>query len=1224
MQVENNNEDIPTIKTLEKKAEEILNIMFERINERNQDISKEILNKILELKESNKTEDVDLAILIIEKCMDRNYIDEMECDKLFNIGKMMILFEKNNLITMEKLLKFCVELYKEPKNISYAIVDLILYQLKEKLYKYKEICIELKECIYFNEFTPLLSVYIEFGTISEIPQYELLAHDPLPKLHKSVDSIKLIADKIKTYSPSKSEMEEFSKVDIGKIIVHINDCNMMNHQQFIEVVKIEELSNDIKNNVRYLLNSSSITNVMQRANDLSNIIQPHYYLSFINFFIELILSSQINIEIASKIWLKFELNLFHPLFVSEFCKIIRKTLFLGKENVNLLIYFGKLLSEITLNKNFALTDENLDIKNLLIESYFKKTPLHYILIFVSSLCIQSIKSQFFHTRNAYIMQILSVLKEIYNKLKMENQTQLPLEIEQTFNNLNIDIKHIKSSNYLDYPIYIMLLPLYFNWNDLKALKLMNKYIYLNNDNFNIKYRDIEYLDISRMLAFFNISFTTTFPKAKALPAKVAIHYSIEKTFNEYANCVSERVNRGCLNLCEILILKDFPQEQYDDMLRRSILDLGRSIATSYSYTTLRNHLYSNLLKSFYQNIFEILSSSCYNVNNSTEISQYAETLANDNIDLLINIIQKYCGEKLLSDLVKRIANILELRNNCSPIEKSMRLASYNDNQNKLQQELRVNFENLSIEHRRCYSKFINYQPGFLPDISSMDQLMDSTVIISYERKQQLEIINRNIEELIEALRSQITTNTDNHLIEELVTLKDMIKYLIESKYGRVIVAIIKHLIMTNFYVFGNCLNSHVAIPLRLIVYFREILDLFKQWEGIGPYRLAKFVTRVVIEVPQNLQFSNETIFHLVRNFLIIVPDYDVFLAKCIDNSKNSAALRFAMLFCKTFLVNEKQHYINNEHLKLTLSTLQYLTTIKNDNNLIILNENLKSSVTFPNKNMDPKSLLPGIDFQSLPIKTDQDNVFKKLFITWLYHYYDDPQKHLDPNYISAVRRAFQAGGFCPNIDYWKEFMKHCLEYGFKECLREDVDKIYICRICDSMAGFSSIIIKSLFEYTDIGNVAAVTQLFVEISNSLMINIDACINVVKISVFTRYLNNFCLELKRPFINDVGDFSKNIINSHSTNSSLNSKIKQSKIYNFEDNDSISKDNDENYAKVTQDCPTRYSLLQLMQSYANLLHILRPTNFPKFAAQWQKVLIQSKVIPVLLSGGTEKSVI
>lgn len=278
---------------IEQETEIFFKKMFEKIKVDNSDISEMLMDEILTLKESKEIDQVDLAISIIEKCMERTFVDEMSCDQLFNLGKLLLLFEKNDLITLEKLMKFCYEIFREPINISYAIVDFVLYGVKEKLYEQPKICVLFQNCVYFNELTPLLTVYIEFGSVAEKPTFEISAFDPLPKLHQTTDCVKLMAEKSKSYCPSLGEIEEFSKVDIGRIIVHVNDCNMKNHYQFSEAIKIEPLTADIKSNIRFVLNSSSTSNLQQKAQELSNSIQPRFYPALVQHFVELIVGNSI-------------------------------------------------------------------------------------------------------------------------------------------------------------------------------------------------------------------------------------------------------------------------------------------------------------------------------------------------------------------------------------------------------------------------------------------------------------------------------------------------------------------------------------------------------------------------------------------------------------------------------------------------------------------------------------------------------------------------------------------------------------------------------------------------------------------------------------------------------------------------------------------------------------------------------------------------------------------
>jgi len=103
------------------------------------------------------------------------------------------------------------------------------------------------------------------------------------------------------------------------------------------------------------------------------------------------------------------------------------------------------LSQVTLFKNKPLLSKDINIKEMLCEAY-ENGKLLIAINFVCKFLEQTPKSKIFHTKNPWVVDILTLLKEIHDQNYII--PQIISEIEELFKRLNLDITKYKHSKIL--------------------------------------------------------------------------------------------------------------------------------------------------------------------------------------------------------------------------------------------------------------------------------------------------------------------------------------------------------------------------------------------------------------------------------------------------------------------------------------------------------------------------------------------------------------------------------------------------------------------------------------------------------------------------------------------------------------------------------------------------------------------------------------------------------
>lgn len=210
---------------------------------------------------------------------------------------------------------------------------------------------------------------------------------------------------------------------------------------------------EIIEKIKFIFNSMSKNNLVDKSNELKNILSNENYVKwFSNFFIVNRVSVEHNNhiiynELISLIDSK-ELN---NLLIKDTIAFIKKLLnseSIAKETKekNILKHLGSWLGIMTLAKNRPILAKDLDLKDLIFDAY-ENGKLGPIITFVCKILEHSVKTKVFHPKNPWIQALLSVLAELYFRPNLK--TNLKFEIDNIFKKLELDLAAYPQTRVLD-------------------------------------------------------------------------------------------------------------------------------------------------------------------------------------------------------------------------------------------------------------------------------------------------------------------------------------------------------------------------------------------------------------------------------------------------------------------------------------------------------------------------------------------------------------------------------------------------------------------------------------------------------------------------------------------------------------------------------------------------------------------------------------------------------
>ncbi|CCF60324.1 hypothetical protein KAFR_0J02600 [Kazachstania africana CBS 2517] len=282
--------------------------------------------------------------------------------------------------------------------------------------------------------------------LSDFPGYCKDFIEQVPGLQAQSQIYKFILDgsKAERRSPSsESDNQKNQKVEL-------TNPRYFNVSEWQPPVAQDIPPKETTEKVLFIVNNLTMDNFDKKRDDLKNFLKPSYYAWFSNYLVNQRAKTEPNYhKLYSKILTSVNSRSLYECMVNTTLKQL--FFFIAVKNTQsvdkkLLKNLASWLGSITLAIDKPIKYRNIAFRELLIDSY-KENRLDIIVPFVCKVLMCASDSKIFKPPNPWTVGILKVLLELNEKANWK--LSLTFEVEVLFKALNISMKELKPSNYIE-------------------------------------------------------------------------------------------------------------------------------------------------------------------------------------------------------------------------------------------------------------------------------------------------------------------------------------------------------------------------------------------------------------------------------------------------------------------------------------------------------------------------------------------------------------------------------------------------------------------------------------------------------------------------------------------------------------------------------------------------------------------------------------------------------
>lgn len=625
-------------------------------------------------------------------------------------------------------------------------------------------------------------------------------------------------------------------------------------------------SQDIVNQIKFIFNSMSKNNVIDKSKELKNVLKSEDIIKwFSNFFIVNRISAENNNhaiynELISLIDNK-ELN---KLLIKDSIYFIKR--FLASENLekdmkekNVLKNLGSWLGIMTLQKNKPILAKDLDLKEIIFDAY-EKGKLSAIINFIVRILEKITKTKVFHPKNPWIHAILSVLAELHSKSNLK--PNLKFELDNLFKKLELEITSFpigkafdnykmcpKSPDFqiIDSPI-----------EHINFQKLYNKVIKLHTYLNNV---------ISKL------SNSKTPVNISQQEIANILTKALEQSIKEIINAILERSVNTSLITTRELIIKDFVFQKDTQSLINAATGCMKTLAGSLSLVTCREPLRTKVN----DKLKEILNTRGIN-------SESIEAIIGINnlefLDIGNNYIRSYVVEKAIEKIQKDpdfLEEIEKRKNN-----------ELNQSKNEIIQKIKMlpdklkpNENGLTEEEYKVYDYFENIYYSYSKDEQSNNiQFLNLVHKLLKEATGPSQAKSTPIQKQYSVCLHNICSLSQKHNIsfsdDEQLSLLD--KIITESKIDP------KDSIEMAITSLNSSMNAAKTGNIQLLNVYSQLV---KGWvKKIND--LSKTITHKVLTSNVFIRFNQELHYYFLKKQIFDLVEYEKYFCEFLDNESTCA------------------------------------------------------------------------------------------------------------------------------------------------------------------------------------------------------------------------------------------------------------------------------------------------------------------------------------------------
>ncbi|BFZ13285.1 hypothetical protein BsWGS_16323 [Bradybaena similaris] len=709
----------------------------------------------------------------------------------------------------------------------------------------------------------------------------------------------------------------------------------------------------IQDKVFFIFNNLSLANMNQKAEELKDVtgneyiswvaqylvmkrasIEPNFHTLYSNF-VDVLGIESLTSKVIAETFRNIKVLLCSDKGVANF------------SDRTLLKNLGHWLGMLTLAKCKPILTMDLNLKALVYEAYQKgNQELLYVVPFTAKVLESCAKSKIFCKPNPWTLSIMNVLAELHqeNDLKLN----LKFEIEVLCKTLNIDIAtELKPTKYLRDPTRMQTLehqlsPVKPQEESVPNQGLTNPPlpmsliagmpisphippppasittippppsigppvtstpsvapIYLQ-PKFSI--HDINTSSLTAFLQQHIIASEQVMYVQTNLPLRNSVIGAIESTMQDFVGPITDRAIKVAVATTEQIVKKDFALDSDEIRMRNSSQAMARNICAGLALITSREPMVQQLKLS-------IQAALVSNVRGQPTAAQLksiddsAAILANDNVEICANYIQKLAVERVGAEMDKKLAPDFEARKAarqegrryCDP-----QVLTYQAE--RVPEQIRLKVGSVTAQQLAVYDEFARNIPGFQP---LTDQLLPSgtrtTGVMTGQEEMSL-----FYEKMVNEIESHIHLMANpNICVPHLQQLMQAITLARNSLDRASAAQLVQKAVegLTEQYTMTTMADGETLLR------FREchmlVLKTFSEHRAFGMPWVSKEVTRCLMQSREDTRYNLDVVELLIRNGFVSMQQYDVYLSSLMENGLNQTGINFATQLMQRLCVEDK-------------------------------------------------------------------------------------------------------------------------------------------------------------------------------------------------------------------------------------------------------------------------------------------------------------------------------
>nr|QOW64962.1 hypothetical protein [Lymnaea stagnalis] len=715
-------------------------------------------------------------------------------------------------------------------------------------------------------------------------------------------------------------------------------------------------SEAIQDKVFFIFNNLSLANMNQKAEELKEVMGSDYVSWVAQYLVMKRASIEPNFHtLYSNFVDVLGIETLTSKVITETFRNIKVLLRSDKGVANfsdrtLLKNLGHWLGMLTLAKcKPILTTQDLNLKALIYEAYQKgNQELLYVVPFTAKVLESCAKSKIFCKPNPWTLAIMNVLAELHQEPDLK--LNLKFEIEVLCKTLNIDIStELKATKYLRDPTRMATLehqlspvkpqeepvpsavaqpPAGLPMPPIPGMPPMhslpppppnnisipppppviqlstgpaNTTLPLQPPKFNI--HDI---NTNTNLASFLQQYIVINEQVIYIQANVSLRNSvigaIESTMQDFIVPITDRAIKVAVATTEQIVKKDFALDSDEIRMRTAAQAMGRNVCAGLALITSREPMVQQLKLAIQQALVSNIRGQ-QNASQLKTIEDAAVILANDNVEICANYIQKLAVERVGAEMDKKLATEYEVRK-----RRRQEGIRYYDPQvftyqsERMPEQISLKVGSVTSQQLAVYDEFSRNIPGFQPltDIVPPSGSRPTTSMSGQE-----ELIHL-YEKMVSEIESHMHLMANPTLfIPHLQQLMQAINVARNTLDKNTATQLVQKAVegLTEQYAMTNMADGETLLR------FREchllVLKTFAEHRAFGMTWIAKEVTRCLMQSREDNRYNLDVVELLIRNGFVHMPQYDVYLSSLMENGLNQIGINFTTQLMQRLCVEDK-------------------------------------------------------------------------------------------------------------------------------------------------------------------------------------------------------------------------------------------------------------------------------------------------------------------------------